>query len=57
MTGVAGVGIQLQAMLLDRARESMAHAQASGAAPQPAAQTDVILQLSAAAQQLMTQPS
>ncbi len=48
------IGVALQAMTLDNARASMTQAAQSAAAPaaQPVAQADVILQLSAAAQQL-----
>jgi hypothetical protein len=51
---IDGVGIHLQALVLDRARESLAAAQQAGSVPQPAAQADAILELSTAAQQLLT---
>ena len=55
---IAAVALKLQAMQLDQARESLATAQQAPApsAAQPAAQAGAILELSAAAQALLSAP-
>ncbi len=57
MDAIGSVGVHVQAMLLEAAREGMARAsqQASGGG-QPAQRAEVILELSAAAQALVAQP-
>ncbi len=57
MDAIGSVGVRVQAMALDAARANMARAgQAASGASRPTAQAEVILELSAAAQQLIAQP-
>ncbi len=57
MEAIGAVGVRVQAMLLDAAREGMARAtQEAGGAAQPAQHAEVILELSAAAQRLVARP-
>ena len=54
---IAAVALKLQALQLDQARESLATVQQAPASPaDPAAQAGAILELSAAAQALLSTP-